>query len=170
MKVAVLCTDGYVDSPGRAQKVCVYDVDGGGYRLVEDYTNPALLVQRPPNLSVDVPLRRGVRGVKAILDKGAEGLVMRDVGEYEFKLAKGKAKLYAFDGPAEQAVSMIAQGSLKELTAPTEVGDHHGRGHGMGMGRGMGRGRGVGGPCWGNERGGGLRYFLAISMGASLLL
>ncbi len=157
MRVAVLCTEGYVDSPGRAQEVRVYEVDGGTYKLAETYANPALFIQRPANMSPNVPLRRGIRAVKAILDKGADALVLREFGEYEFKLAKGKAKLYAFEGRAEQAISLIAQGSLPEVTAPTEIGEGpRGRGMGGGRGRGMGmgggRGWGMGGPCWGDER------------------
>ncbi len=150
MKVVILCTNGYVDSPGRAQQVCVYEVDGGTYKLAETYANPALFIQRPANLSANVPLRRGVRALKAILDKGADALVLREFGEYEFRLAKGKAKLYAFDGLAEQAVSMIAQGALQEVTAPTEVGGGpRGMGRGGGRGRGMGMGMGGRGPYWG---------------------
>lgn len=154
LRVAILCTEGYVDSPGRAQQVCVYEVDGGTYKLAETYANPALFIQRPANVSV--PLHRGVRGVKAILDKGADALVLRGFGEYEFKLAKGKAKLYAFEGRADEAVSLIAHGSLPEVTAPTEIGEGpRGRGMGGGRGRGMGMGGGEGGirggPCWGNE-------------------
>ncbi|MDP7975469.1 MAG: diguanylate cyclase [TACK group archaeon] len=155
MRVAILCTGGYVESPGRAQQVCVYEVDAGTHKLVETYPNPALFIQRPANMSPNVPLRRGIRAVKAILDKGADALVLREVGEYEFRLAKGKAKLYAFEGSAEQAISLIAHGGLQEVTAPTETEGPRGRGMGGGRGRGMGmgggRGWGTGGPCWGEE-------------------
>ncbi len=105
-------------------------------------------MERPANVSPGVPLHRGVRAVKAILDKGVEGLVLRHMGDYEFKLAQGKARLYAFEGRAEDAISMIANGDLREATAPTEI-----EGGPRGMGRRGGCGEGGHGEGWGQGEG-----------------
>ncbi|WP_449463333.1 hypothetical protein PQ610_02990 [Tardisphaera miroshnichenkoae] len=137
MRIAVMCTDGYVDAPGRAENLCVFEQQAEGFRLVETLPNPALSVERPAGLASGVRLYRGVRAVKAILDKGIDGLVMMHMGNYELKAAQGKVKLYAFQGRAEDALFMIAQGSLREATAPS--GNKMGP---MGMGRGGGCGDG----------------------------
>ncbi|MGC9105505.1 MAG: NifB/NifX family molybdenum-iron cluster-binding protein [Thermoprotei archaeon] len=116
MRVAVPVTNGYVDGPGEAEKVRIYELNGTEIKLVEEYPNPALTKE----------MARGVWMLKSGLEKGAKAFIVAEIGPPGFRLLKeAGASIYVVDPmPAEEALKLLAEGKLQEATGPTH-GEHH---------------------------------------------
>ncbi|MDP7976578.1 MAG: NifB/NifX family molybdenum-iron cluster-binding protein [Thermoprotei archaeon] len=110
MKFAVLVSDGQTADPGDAKEVHVYDENG----LVEKYANPALTD----------PLR-GIATMNSLTQRSVSHLIVADIGRPAFAYAKKVGiKVYSSKGPEEKGVEAFISGSLKELSAATEQGEH----------------------------------------------
>ncbi|MDP7975493.1 MAG: NifB/NifX family molybdenum-iron cluster-binding protein [Thermoprotei archaeon] len=110
MKFAILVSDGQTADPGNAREVHVYD--GGAVK--ETYPNPAL----------SDPLR-GIATMNSLTQRGIGHLIVADIGKPAFAYAKRAGiKVYSAKGPEESAAEAFASGSLAELSAATEEGEH----------------------------------------------
>jgi|GEM_PF-6284101 len=110
MKFAVLVSDGQTADPGNAKEVHVYDEKV----LVEVYPNPAL----------NDPLR-GIGSMNSLRQRSIGHLVVADIGKPAHAYAKRiNIKVYSAKGSEISAVQAFLDGSLAELSAATEEGEH----------------------------------------------
>jgi len=116
VKVAVPVTNDYVDGPGEATEVHIYEVNGKEYKLVEKFTNPALQATHA----------RGVYMLKAGLERGVTAFIVAEIGPPGIRFLKGKAKVYLASGmKVDEALDKLVKGELTETDKPTHDDHHH---------------------------------------------
>lgn len=120
MKIAVIKTGDAVDGPGEGEEIAVYELEGGGYRLIEVVENPAKYA-------------RAARGIAALAEArrlGAGALVASEIGPRGFAVAQGWGlKIYIYQGSVEGMFERLAKGELAEARGPTHGERHHVHGH-----------------------------------------
>ncbi|WP_449463068.1 hypothetical protein PQ610_02165 [Tardisphaera miroshnichenkoae] len=110
MKFAVLVSDGQTADPGNAKEVHVYD----GKNFVEKYANPALSDSL-----------RGIATMNSLTQRSIEHLIVANIGKPAFAYAKKvKIRVYSVMDAEEKAVEAFTSGSLVELSAATDEGEH----------------------------------------------
>lgn len=118
MRIAISETKGYVDGPGESEEIAIYEVGGGGYRLIERVENPAKYAR----------MARGAAALAEARRRGAQAFIASEIGPRGLQIARNWGmKIYIFQGSSEEAVKLFAQGLLKEAAAPTHGEHGHGR-------------------------------------------
>lgn len=117
MKVAIPVTNGYVDGPGEGLKVQIYELDGGQYKLVEEYDNPALRAMTA----------RGAHMLKSAIDRGVQAFIVAEMGPPGFRLLQNyKIKAYLAEGlEVKEALERMLRNELQEIVKPTHEEHHH---------------------------------------------
>ncbi|MGP6239842.1 NifB/NifX family molybdenum-iron cluster-binding protein [Cuniculiplasma sp. SKW4] len=116
MRIAIPSEDGYVGGPGESREVEIYSVEDKVSKFIERYENPALKAEHT----------RGIFMIKSAMEKGCEILILGEAGAPAFNFTKGRIKIYNGKGmKTEEAINSFLNGNLKEMTGPTEHGNHH---------------------------------------------
>ncbi|BFH72422.1 NifB/NifX family molybdenum-iron cluster-binding protein [Sulfurisphaera javensis] len=117
MRVAIPVTNGYVEGPGEALKVQIYEVKDGSYKLVEEYDNPALSAMAA----------RGAHMLKSAIDRKIDALIVAEMGPPGFRLIQNfKIKAYLGQGlDVKTALEKFIRGELPEILKPTHEEHHH---------------------------------------------
>ncbi|MGC8609402.1 MAG: NifB/NifX family molybdenum-iron cluster-binding protein [Thermoplasmata archaeon] len=119
MKIAVAVTDGHVGDPGECDQVYIYEADGNGVKMIEKFENPGKKAIAAP----------GVVMLRNAIERGANAVVLSEIGRPGTNYLRGRAKVYLADGlPAEEAVKEVMAGSIPETLEPTHEG-HSGTEH-----------------------------------------
>ncbi|MEZ0248953.1 MAG: methyltransferase domain-containing protein [Thermoproteus sp.] len=123
MRIAISETNGRVDGPGEAEEIAIYEVEGGSYKLIERLENPAKYAR----------MARGAAALAEARRRGAQAVIVSEIGPRGFEIAsRWGLKIYIYEGPVEEALSLLTKGALKEAAGPTH-GEHHHGGHWRGV-------------------------------------
>lgn len=115
MRIAVPVTEGIVDGPGEGEEVFIFET-GSNPELLEKYPNPALTATSA----------RGIWMLRSAMDRDVDTMIVSGIGQHAFTAVKGSIKFYHADGVAvDDAVKMMVDGKLKELTEPNHNHSHH---------------------------------------------
>ncbi|QIW25383.1 diguanylate cyclase [Sulfolobus sp. S-194] len=117
MRIAIPVTNGYVEGPGEALKVQIYEVEGQEYKLIEEYDNPALKAMAV----------RGAHMLKSAIDRGVNAVIVAEMGPPGLRLLQNyKIKAYLAEGlDVKTAIEKFIKGELPEIIKPTHEEHHH---------------------------------------------